>query len=1403
MSPPILQDFKNIREALKYISQNFEFISENWEFPVLKDADVIWSIAVAYLNSSPPSKNELTRRLNSLVGHQKTTKDLRNFTNVTNPFLHRTACFGDEFMIDLVKTLKNQLEDWIHQAGNLLEILSEKEKYLEASSRFLECNIMFCSFENNEGNLHIFPKCPPYFIYPKYILLLHWPRKAEYNDSFSYCIPKDVGILKQKLALTEILEKATISKKIIQKICGLPNICENFLITLLKNNLEQHVPLIYKSLYVLSKLSDAGFETDPRQKDREGKSALYYALMKDKTDILFFLYDHAANACLQEQGSIRSPDTSIVANLQLLKDSLQTLEKDIKYLGINENSEFLRKLDELQLYNLFQIEMCGKINNVRQEINYYSKTDEEFEAISRRKIILNILETYGKYFNCVNNSALNATDNLSLAEKYYQNRNYFDKLDFYSAVMFFDNLFLLKERLKLLDKAYLKIESKFFLYIFCKKHLEQSYQENEFIQGSRRIIFQEQLSLQKHLCAFKFFLDKTEISRENIVSSIPETQVNTLVNLPEIYGRFILYRLQNYIDTVAKIKIMDAKSILIIERSLQVIGESFKESNFKSIQKVLSQAFPSEFVKIVKQIRNNLVHFKSSELLYRNTVEHNSKLLKGIQTELVKFKKLLSPISFTHMYEMGQFLSLRLLKALYKAWKKEKNIKQTEKMSEEKDCKIHVSELLIEKQQLRSVNVNSPQESDMYNSFQKKIKILNQEVDFLKKDALNSYKYITVNLISAVKDKLSSLKSESVITDQDTEKLDDLFWSLECVLISLTKNKKLQKYRRTLLNRIKDRKCFFPEKIRGSGKINKCIYSTCNVISETEILEVGQSQVLNYLEPSVESYDMKVQTIVQNGILLNGAENYKNSTIVVETEKKNRASIDIEDIGLNAFFSDDSSYNTFQNENEKKSLDPNIEMIEPQLLFKAKQYETDIDVPSNVHSLEPHIDSNLLYDKDITMRCEENECLGTNAEDSEKVSTQPDPIEKSNVAMDSEWILNDVFNTSQDSIINDEVKNKGNKGDLEASNILIKNAESVVADYENILEGIFEKVKEKKEEEFSYKNIKKYCMILKGWPFLNDEEVRTIYHCIPAQFHDISPTKQRLRTLLEGKQICIEETIKELNKLPLKDQEKREIIKDIEEGTTAEALYSIDSIPDYFSDLKNKIDSAEMNKMEYDLLCNKLKMSDAAKTILSKLVIGENQKVIGNEFEFFRNRIKLLKKILIDENEDIKELWEKPTSLRRQKHLHDKLVQMYVNVSEVQAAVEMLVSDCMNVLHIKDLEKLWLKITRLFNGTNLRNILAHGNPLLESLGKLLDLNDLPSELVTRMLRFISDEPAIDCMQTILEQTGYQFSNFMKLMKDDDDERFKDLRQKITECEHWSEYACLIPMGKCKAFSGIQ
>ncbi|CAL1279913.1 unnamed protein product [Larinioides sclopetarius] len=148
-------------------------------------------------------------------------------------------------------------------------------------------------------------------------------------------------------------------------------------------------------------------------------------------------------------------------------------------------------------------------------------------------------------------------------------------------------------------------------------------------------------------------------------------------------------------------------------------------------------------------------------------------------------------------------------------------------------------------------------------------------------------------------------------------------------------------------------------------------------------------------------------------------------------------------------------------------------------------------------------------------------------------------------------------------------------------------------------------------------------------------------------------------------------------------------------------------------------------------------------------------------------------------------------------HAKEKIVQLYLKDSAFQASVETLLFHCMTISRNKTLERIWRKTQYLFSGINLRNVLAHAHPLLESLGELLNPSDLPSELVEKMLQLISDENVIYCMQQIVEKSGAKFKGFRDIMKEEKKEQFKDWRKQILECDRWESYAVLIPKLKKK------
>ncbi|GBM20691.1 hypothetical protein AVEN_105933-1 [Araneus ventricosus] len=1373
MSAPTLLDIQQFNGALLGIP-----LSDGWRIPSSKSDDVIWNIVLAYLNSVPPSnKKELSQRIKCLAGRQTVNENIKNSLKICNPFLHRNACFCDEAMSALVAVFKERVEDYIKSHNAIFQIADENVKYFHASSELLYCNIVVISFPfQNPTRFNLFPlsygQIPP-AVYPKRIILLYEMIFTSGNRNiqlkFSYCIPKEIGIQKQRQALAEILQRATVPDKkikMIQKICRLPDVSDIFIISLLKNDFVQIIPFIYKSPYVLSKLSDAGFETDPRTKDSDGKSAFFHALKTEESQLVSLLYDHAANACLQTDASVRSPDPVIVENLLCLKDYLKLLEKDLKSEEISEKSRC--SFRDLCRFNEFQIEICKSINNIRLRINYYDQTENEYEASQRKETILTILKTYETFFDYTNGKAepsVDADDNISRFKEFYKHRDYFDKLDFCSAVMFFDNLYLLKERVILPNNKYLDVESNFFLFIFCRKYLERYEKETYFYFVSRWMTFQERLSLQRQMCNFKKILEITQLSKDTIVKKLPEAVVRTLTNFPQIYGQFLIFRLQHYLNAATGLVVKDLKSILVIERCIQVMGECCKQSDFNSVQRIISLALPKDFIKHLKQIRNRLAHIKPYELLYRNNLEKDVELFKGIQSDLAKLKRLLVPIYSAHKYELDQFLLLHSVKSICKARRRD-------------ILEVHGNQLKailpapeIEENQL-SVPAYSCQNpwkryfDDMHSSLRKEINDLNCCGNILDKNSICRYKQIIQNMISAIEEVLKNLK---VAVPEKVEELESHFWCLESILTYITKDRKLKNYRRPLMRMLKNRKSLFIGLKENAYEFQKVNNSTYSIIDGTPVAEAGTVEEQQSSKP--EETRNPIDNFVKFGVLFNTESE---SSIIANESGGNGCSHKIDEIP------------------------------------EANQVENEI----NGENFENCYLSNMFHDSISeetigTEECREVVDLYENAEDPQTdIQTEENdlPFAEAISTPSNDWLLYNVFNVNQDYPVNSKAESsaemmvvKRNKNKNSKFNTFLEHATTILDGYEAIAYDIFQKIPKKKERnvEFHSGSIEKYCMILKGWTVLTNGEKEFILQSVPKQFQNTPELKRRVKGLLRGKTEFTKEIEVELSKLNLKNKEIKEIKENIEFGLIDDAIVIVDKARDHFSDLKVMMESEEIDKKECELLCKKLEIPDNAKDILMKLVPGQNKKVPGNQFQFLRNRIKMLKNILIAENNAIQQLWERATTPRRKMHVKEKVIQLYLNNSEIQASVETLLFDCMTMLSSKELKILWKKTTNLFNGINLRNVLAHGHPLLESLGRLLDPYDLPSELVEKMLKLISDEYVIDCIQQILEQSGTDFSGFMKIMNDEEDEKFKNLREQILECDHWKEYALLIPLGEVR------
>ncbi|GFS85162.1 uncharacterized protein TNCV_4223051 [Trichonephila clavipes] len=196
-----------------------------------------------------------------------------------------------------------------------------------------------------------------------------------------------------------------------------------------------------------------------------------------------------------------------------------------------------------------------------------------------------------------------------------------------------------------------------------------------------------------------------------------------------------------------------------------------------------------------------------------------------------------------------------------------------------------------------------------------------------------------------------------------------------------------------------------------------------------------------------------------------------------------------------------------------------------------------------------------------------------------------------------------------------------------------------------------------------------------------------------------------------------------------------------------------------------------------------LNASFQEKPIQTKMLKLMNQKV-----EFLIDRIKQIKNILIDENEETRGLTEYGRSDEVKKHIKFLMCQRYMMEMDVRISLDQLLFDCLNILNRKDLDDIYSKTSNMFAGVNLRDILSHGNIVIETIGSLLDPDDLPSELIFKMLELIKDENIIKRLAELWIKKKPQTKNDLYGMIDQDSNL-----SFIKDCSRWESYATILPI----------
>ncbi|WP_264377974.1 ankyrin repeat domain-containing protein [Wolbachia endosymbiont (group B) of Philonthus cognatus] len=476
----------------------------------------------------------------------------------------------------------------------------------------------------------------------------------------------------------------------------------NLIILACKYNQPKLLDYLLNQSQILHYLSSEGHI---KQVDMK-KTAFYHAMCSGDVKLLEMLYDYWSGDLHWLGHKTRYDESHVVENLKVLNQLLINARDDYeKQLEIRKGlpQQMLVDIYSIIKFNSFQIELYSELSKLRA--NSKIGTTDPSEAITRKheieaikNMILTIFRVYEKYSNedeaRLRKSSLKdeagikelLLDKSTLYSKYMlytMYELYFRKLDFNVSLLILDNLYLLKQRLKMPGRSYQKIESKLYHFIY---HVSEGWgfylpkrrekltsidiglHKGFFVGvkstidqdrlGYSAVIYLEKRDFQKCLYKFKDELEKTSII-DNIrekVTKMPDEETNSLTLLPYMRDDFSLKKILYYMKELSSVDLKMEKEFgqLIIERILQVIGEFLKSTDESlhlspATEALLQVEIPIETIRQLKSLRDLLSHVDKGQLLTRIEIEKNKgDIFDKVHEDLQKIKKGINEVIKIH-----------------------------------------------------------------------------------------------------------------------------------------------------------------------------------------------------------------------------------------------------------------------------------------------------------------------------------------------------------------------------------------------------------------------------------------------------------------------------------------------------------------------------------------------------------------------------------------------------------------------------------------------------------------------------------------------------------------------------------------------------------------------------------
>ncbi|GFS85081.1 uncharacterized protein TNCV_4222691 [Trichonephila clavipes] len=288
-----------------------------WEIDVPSEKSIQWAFILCYLTTEV-KKRSLHHSLTNLFNYNKQFKfSLKNKVQFSvpkleklikkfNPYKNYNYIYWNRLFRRMHRLLELNLQFAASEMSDSSGCDLNNVVLLQTAAKILQCvihvfktdvsgNNYLCSFSPEED----LDNLPRLILFVRLDVADNMPAEAAIDKGiFSFGISSEYVIPLRHAALVHILKRANLSEVEIKQVLETVQNKDKFLSCLLRSSNLQIIFKLYKSRYIIRKLSEAGFETDPRSTDEFGLSSFYHCMNLPDSNVLRVLYYFSTNSIM-------------------------------------------------------------------------------------------------------------------------------------------------------------------------------------------------------------------------------------------------------------------------------------------------------------------------------------------------------------------------------------------------------------------------------------------------------------------------------------------------------------------------------------------------------------------------------------------------------------------------------------------------------------------------------------------------------------------------------------------------------------------------------------------------------------------------------------------------------------------------------------------------------------------------------------------------------------------------------------------------------------------------------------------------------------------------------------------------------------------------------------------------